>query len=515
MKRSVILLGVCGFLLASVPSVQALTLTKVRLPERAVVSAKVETNPVKDVVDEAIEIHGLRNQLKSTRTFQTLSDENKEMLDVQRQKHKALEECNVKLLEKQFKNPREAWNRLNKTYQAKEAEAAQKMLGESEKRAQGKAAAEDDPLAMWRVGRDSLIDLYQSPEKYGELKTGQSAFPVWSDQKYVYKQERDAQYKQINAYFGEPVNARPKVSEADQYSSDQVVRAHQDYLKALAAKYPDKAKKMPASFAAPVAVPRPLPPQNEILNLAMKQDKLTVEGMPDTWEKMLKNKQTSANKDGELSQTFDEKGQLKPSAMERIGQSNRLSLFNQTRQQMETAEDLDKIIQTEQPRMMTDLQESIAPYYPQIKNIKRLDDKTQQEVLKVLADKEKQLIAQARQMIAANPEPTEGEKKRQAYMRRELEDMKSLEQERPQTYQALKYLAEKSPVDAHKEILDALELDKDADVLVVRGGADRVAMQLEQQKQIKAEIKGKTNMQPQIQRERLQKLNKTCTAWED
>ncbi|MDD3669057.1 MAG: hypothetical protein PHX68_02060 [Alphaproteobacteria bacterium] len=511
MNKSAILLGVCGFLLASVPSVQALTFTKVRLPERPAISARVEQNPLKDVVDEAIEVHNLRNELKNMRTFQDLSDENKEMLDVQRRKYKEAEDCNLKLLDKQFKNPRAAWDKLNKEYQAQEAVAARKMLEQSDKTSPDKG----DTAAIWRVGRDALVDLYQSPEKYGELKTGKSVFPVWSDQKYVYRQERDAQYRQINAYFGEPVAARPKIGEAAQYDSAEVVRAHQDYLKALAAKYPDKAKKMPSNFAAPVAVPRPLPPQNEIMSLGVKDDKMTVEGMPDTWEKMLKNKQVEANKDGEMAKTFDKDGQLKPDAMERLGQSNRLSLFHQTRQQMEVAEDLDKIIQTEQPRMMSDLQGSLAPYYPPIKTAKKLDDRTQAEALKALAEKEKQLIAQARQMIAANPEPSDEEKKRQARIQRDLEDMKHFETERPQTYQALKYLAEKNPIDAHREILDALELDKDADVPVARGGADRVATQLEQQKQVKAELKGRTTMQPQIQRERLQKLNAACTKWEE
>ncbi|MBO7258256.1 MAG: hypothetical protein J6V11_04895 [Alphaproteobacteria bacterium] len=269
---------------------------------------------------KATEAHALLNQLRSLRAEgNKLVKREKEYAEAQ-ERFKELNDCNVKRLADQFKNPKEVWQKITDTYDAKEKELAI-YINSAEPSTDSGVLKEDgltsytdqeiaELLAYWSLGNEILTDVYANQDSWGERKSPRApSFPLWKDQKYFFDKDWNDYYTKLNVFFGVPPQGRPKIDDRkyDYKRADETRAAHQAYMKVLTAKNPKQALLLPDELkAGPAVAPRPLPPAEESTMYIGDIEKThqIFPAWPEPWRKQIENNFANYNTKGELAKDF-------------------------------------------------------------------------------------------------------------------------------------------------------------------------------------------------------------------
>ncbi len=253
---------------------------------------------------QANELNDLLMQLSVARETQQQVKEAREELGYQQKRIAQMDACNVKELSKYFVNAPEVWDKLKQSMDTQTRDLALDFNASEPVNPNGSDEQTlAEVLVSWRLGRDTLMDLYAHPEKYGTLKPGAS-FPLWEDQKYVYERQLADTYAQINTHFGVAADGMP--SFGDTYKASDVQQAHDAYLADLAQKFPEKARDMPAALKQALLPPQALPPADEIVQYVgdVSQTHQVYPEWPAPWQEFIKSGFTMYNLTGEMAADF-------------------------------------------------------------------------------------------------------------------------------------------------------------------------------------------------------------------
>ncbi len=296
-------------------------------------------------------LHSVLYDLNSYRQKALDKQEEEKLRDTQKQTLEAARLCNIKKLEKQFKNPTAVWDKMVQTYHDKEKDlsiylnSANPAPKTQEEQQQTDQQIMAESFMFWKLGEDILTDVYANQDAWGERKsTTTPSFPIWEDQKYVYDQAWDKKYTQINAFFGVPPMGRPLIKNEAKYDyarHDDVVAAHTAYLTALAATNPQKALLLPDSLRKPPEpAPRPLPPKKEavIYREASDGSIQVYPEWPAPWQEFANSGFSSYNPKGEMAEDFIGKSLMLKESAKGHQPTNRLDTYQRLEQRVATTE---------------------------------------------------------------------------------------------------------------------------------------------------------------------------------
>ena len=324
MRQKTFLLGTCLMLVGVVayPAVAGITLRASRPPEAQpiqVVSYLSETN---EALNRALLIHNLMNEMPMLRNTAQTAEDLKTQEDLLKEMQKNLSACNVKKLGKVFKNPDKVWGKMISSYE-------QKRQGEQKKIENQK----QDPLTMslqqrkqnemigWTVNREIMMDVYDNPEKWGEVNKGES-FPLWQDQISLFEKQWNQFYEGLNAAYGVPLKGRPAVDEETRHNAnkyDVVLAAHKAYVAQISEgrrpSNPDAVK------GNPPKAPKALPKWSDIVRVDPITGQATPE-LPEPWRQMSDNKFKNYTDGGEMSKFFEGKTMTPTAAASAAGKSD-------------------------------------------------------------------------------------------------------------------------------------------------------------------------------------------------
>ena len=309
-------LAVC---LLSMPVCAEMKLVKI-LPSKPVQQKPAQKLlPVQYLLAQAMDAHSLLGQTNTLKETQEAFMDSHAEHERAKKSFDELTKCNENLLSDQFKNPKEAWKKITDTYDAREKELAiyinsaepTSMYGV--KKEDGSFFSDQEVAEMmihWSLGNDILTDVYANQDKYGERKNPKApSFPLWNDQKYFFDKDWDDYYTKLNLFFGVPPKGRPIIDDRkyDYNQSEETLKAHNVYMKALTAKSPERALLMPEELKkGPQMAPRPLPPMEEtILFLGnVSETHQVFPAWPEPWEKQIENNFENINLKGEMARAF-------------------------------------------------------------------------------------------------------------------------------------------------------------------------------------------------------------------
>ncbi len=330
---------------------------------------------------EANQLNAILFQLNHAKKTQKDLAEALEEQEYQEKRMAQIDECNTKTLEKYFKNAPEAWQNVKKAFldQTKEMTLdfnASEPVNPNGTDEQMLAEA----LGTWRLGRDILIDLYANPEKYGEVKEGQS-FPLWKDQEFLYDQQLTKSYDEINKYFGNLANNKPDFGDAkyNYRRAGDIQKKHAAYIEDLKKKYPDKAQGMPEAFNSALLPPKPLPPVSEIVQYIgnIEQTHQVYPEWPAPWKEFIESNFETYNLNGEMAQDFvpksfnlNEKGTVEAQS----GHDNRLNQIHTASITKRSADKIVKLQEDAKKQMDELLTQRFGIYNLKIENTDLLDE---------------------------------------------------------------------------------------------------------------------------------------------
>ena len=345
----------------SATTVSAQNIAQTRTQSASEQSAK-RPLPILYLANKAMDVHSVLGQLPQVKkNAEDLAEKKQAYADAQ-ERMKQLDECNVKQLAGQFKNPMAVWQKMKDTYDTKEKElaiyvnSAEPSMASSQK--QASVSYSDQEIAElflhWSLGRDILMDVYANQDKWGERKNAKSpSFALWDDQKYFFDKDWDDYYTKLNLFFGMPPQGRPIIDDRkyDYKYADDTKKAHETYLKMLTAKSPKRRLVLPDNLKNVPIAPRPLPPAKEITLYVgdIETTQQIFPEWPEPWQKQIKNNFADFNTKGEMAQdfipkTFRLKNQI--AGYDPTTQNNRLNVYQVEKKRLDGAKKMVEVKET-------------------------------------------------------------------------------------------------------------------------------------------------------------------------
>lgn len=311
---------------------------------------------------KAMDIHNALVQISNLKeTHENLKitqDEQK----FQEARFEALNACNIKLLDPYYKNPKQAWNNITKTYDNKEKEISIYVNSADPSKPGSTEEMRSEYMSFWNVGKDVLTDVYAQPEKYGELKNKHISFPLWEDQKYLYAKDLTKFSNSLNSFFGQ-VGLIPGLSLNNTYAEN--VKVFETHLKKLITKYPLKAKNLPNSLKVLPTPPSALPPAQEIVRYFDDPviTKTVFPEWPEPWKRFIESGFKDYNPSGEMAQNFKLKSlQLREEIKHRSNdmENNRLNVYQQIKKELDGSRKAVEVSLENENRQIKNLKEKLA-----------------------------------------------------------------------------------------------------------------------------------------------------------
>lgn len=370
-------LGIC-FMPAIASASGNFTFVKVTPPPVKEEPAK-EVVPVEFLMTQALDIHLTQSRIPQLKKAMKDRQERLAELQTAQKQFEAMNECNIKRLQEQFKNPEEVWNKITATYDQREKDLAI-YVNSSEVQSPETLEKKTDinnytdrelseMLLHWSLGNEILRDVYANQDKWGSRKAPKSpSFPLWEDQKFLYDQKYNDKYTKLNAYFGVPPQMRPAITDEVKYDynrADEMVAAHNAYLAKLTASDPKRALTIPAELKNPPEVPpRPLPPVEEsVLYIGdVEQSHQIFPAWPEPWQKQIENNFANYNTKGELAKDFRPRSfKVKDEVLARdpSEQNNRLNVYQQLKKGVDGAQKMLEVATLEVSEFANVLQDGL------------------------------------------------------------------------------------------------------------------------------------------------------------
>lgn len=342
---------------AMAKSFEDLGFEKLVVPEVQEDTSKKPEKRIEATFAQLMEVHNTLTQLPQLKDAQEMQNDAQEHYETAQKRLKALNECNIKRLSDQFKDPAATWDKITKTYDTREKDLAiyinsaepTRPADLSKKTNIGTYSDEEisEMLVHWSLGNEIMTDVYANQDKWGARTAPKSpSFPLWKDQKYLYDQQWNAFYTKVNTFFGLPPQGRPIVEEKFKYDynrAEDVLAAHKVYIAKLSAKNPEKALLLPDDLKkGPAIAPRPLPPAREsVLYLGdIEKTQQVFPAWPEPWKKQIDNNFQNFNPTGELAKDFVGKSyRLKDAVTQETPdqQNNRLNVYQVQKKAVDSA----------------------------------------------------------------------------------------------------------------------------------------------------------------------------------
>ncbi|MGN0919159.1 MAG: hypothetical protein ACI4OR_00125 [Alphaproteobacteria bacterium] len=325
MRQGTFLLGTCLMLAGVIafPAMAGITLRAGRPPKAQPIEIVSYLSDTNEALRRALQIHNLMNEMPMLRnTAQTASDL-KTQSDLFKEMQKNITSCNVKKLGKVFKKPDQVWGKMLSSYEKQRQGAQQEIENQQQ-----------DPLTVslsqrrqndmvgWTVNREIVMDVYENPEKWGEVNQG-AAFPLWKDQIALFEKQWNQFYENLNVAYGVPLKGRPAIDEETRHNAnkyDVVLAAHKAYVAQVSEgrrpTNPEVAK------ANPPKAPKALPRWQDIVRVDPITGKAIPE-LPEPWRQMSDNQFQNYAGGGEMAQFFDGKS-MTPSSITSVTEKSDL-----------------------------------------------------------------------------------------------------------------------------------------------------------------------------------------------
>lgn len=301
--------------------------------------------PFQPFLIRATDIHTLQMQINDLADMQIKMKDTQDYQTLQQKRYDAMQACNIRQLRPYFSNPEEAWKNITNVYDTAEQELATKINLSSPTEINTPEDNLSEQMATWNLGKDILMDVYANPEKYGKLKG--NSFPLWEDQKYLYLQQMTEFVASVNAYFGltGPISG---VRQENTYQQNQ--QAYANFLRKMAASFPEKMKKLPSSLMVLPPPPKALPPAQEILHYFSDpaQTKSVYPKWPEPWKAFIDSNFKYYNPTGEMARDFIPKTlSLKEEVTKRdaVLENNRLNVYQELKKTLANADEMVSIRQ--------------------------------------------------------------------------------------------------------------------------------------------------------------------------
>lgn len=511
---------------------------------KRVVPAKIEPMPTpqkqidfQSPLNKALELHNFLNSLPMYQADQKRYEDAKDQTISDKRRYEAMEMCNIQQLEKYFKDPKDVWRKMKEEYDKNEKELAiylnsSIVLSPDEKKAQlfeTNQPATDQELSemfmYWSLGRDILNDLYQNPEKWGDVKKPNTAvFPLWKDQKYLVDRSYDKKYNEINAFFGVPLNGRPLVGDSkyDYKQHNEVVLAHKAYITALSAAKPERALLMPEHmYQAPAAAPTPLPPASESVIYLKNQDGTTAiyPETPTPWKQFMDSGFSDYNPNGEMGNDFSGKSlELRPETVQRavVTQNhNRLEVYQSLKKRLSSSQKTEEIYQRQENTNQKTMREmadryALTPKTNTLGQIDLMNEKQLNALKEQIKEKKNAYLNEATSALAENeamglvvktlPIEQAAEEK---YINQKMRDGV----EKQSLYQQVKEVISLTPEEQARRTIYALRQDTEGDVLLTRVNTGDIEGQIKAAKAVQA-LQAETELQLEEHRKKYKKRQK-------
>ncbi len=327
-----------GFMLLGLPAYAQLEQVKPFVPPK---SERKVPQDYRRYLAEAMSIHSMQfliNNYMTTQHVNKLFSERKKVLAEEQMN--ALTECNVKRLEGIYKNPRQAWQNMTDEYNRQEQDL--KIYVNSAVPTQQQNASEN-AFPYWRLGRNVLIDVYQNPEKYGEMYEQSGGFKRWKDQDYIYTEQVNDFLTGIVQMFGVS-GAINGISRNNSY--EQNSKAYQTFLTKMKQEKPNIYNRLTEDMLKFPMPPKPLPPANEIIKLTQESSQgLLFPSMPEPWAYYIKNKKVKRLATGEMNEYYQPDSLRLRVSVGSKNLDNRFAVYQQKRTDVETTNELLRIHQ--------------------------------------------------------------------------------------------------------------------------------------------------------------------------
>ncbi len=309
------------------------------------VPIEVKPAPVKSVyvaenykpeLASLIRIQGVQQKISVLEDVYKNLESEKTQKDIADKRYQAMEQCNIKRLASVYKDPALAWQNITKKYDEQELKLSVDIMNATPKKLSTGEELRTEQLAYWQLGKEVLTEVYATPEKFGEVKDGQS-FPLWEDQKYLYTAEVTAFITSVNSALGR-MGRIPGVSSVNSYAKN--AEAFAAFLKTLT---PQQLAKLPQKLQVFPATPKALPPAQEIMHYFENpaQSKSVFPQWPEPWKEFIKSDFEKYNPNGEMAQEFRPKSLvLKDEVKHRnpVNQNNRLHVYQALKKEKEMAQ---------------------------------------------------------------------------------------------------------------------------------------------------------------------------------
>ena len=295
------------------PATAGITLRASKAPKAEpiqIVSYLSETNTA---LQHALLIHNIMNEMPMFQDVALTAENLQKQTEILKEMQKNIRSCNAKKMGKVFKDPETVWKKMVSAYEQRRQGAEEKIKAKkSDKLTMSLKEKNLQKNMGWAISRDIMLDVYQNPEKWGDVNQNES-FPLWKDQIALFEKQWNQFYENLNTAYGVALKGRPAVDEETRHNEKKynlVLAAHKAYVAQISeGKQPISSK---IANEKPPKAPKPLPNWQEIVRLDPLTGKATPE-LPEPWKQMSENKFKNYTSGGEMSQFFDGKS-LKPQA---------------------------------------------------------------------------------------------------------------------------------------------------------------------------------------------------------
>lgn len=293
--------------LIAIPATAGITLraSKQATPESIQIVSYL--SDINEPLKRALRIHNIMNDMPSLRDMAQTAENLKKQNDLLKQMQENISACNVKRLGKVFKDPQKVWGKMMSTYEEQRQESRKKINDrKADKLTISLQQRQADANMGWTISRKIMMDVYENPEKWGDVNKGES-FPLWKDQITLFEKQWNQFYENLNAAYGVPLKGRPAIDEETRHNAkkyDAVLAAHKAYVDQISeGRRPTNPE---AVKGKPPKAPKALPKWQDIVHVDPLTGRASPE-MPEPWKQMSDNKFKNYAPDGEMGQFFEGK----------------------------------------------------------------------------------------------------------------------------------------------------------------------------------------------------------------
>lgn len=488
----------------ALPATAGITLRAGKIPEAQPVQIVSYLSEINEPLQRALLIHNIMSEMPDLRDVAQTTESLKSQKEILGKMHQNMTDCNTKKLGKVFKDPKKVWGKMMSSYEKQRQDfQTQNESKKTDKLTMSLKEKKAIENMGWSISRDIMLDVYQNPEKWGDINKG-GAFPLWKDQVVLFEKQWNQFYENLNATYGEPLKGRPAVDEETRHNAqkyNEVLAAHKIYVAQIS-----KGKKPSNPAIArenPPKAPKGLPRWQDIVRLDPLTGKATPE-LPEPWKQMSNNKSQNNSENGEMSQFFAS------------GNSQNKSDLESEYEMMLAVDSMEKGVagsSNTQQKMVQSFVEKVTNLGVKTENFDISNRAQYLDVQKQLKELKKEAMKEAYQYVEKleqqDKESPELVARREQLMAKKQARLSPEAQTAVSNMEGIVQISQMSPAVQQRLVLSALEKDENASVHLTQTNALNIDQLMreqkstnkiiaESQKQMKTSMEKQREMIPQM-----------------